>query len=93
MYSDSYHCILITRYYIYVSNLPIIYDRLQPSTHILKLRGEEVGKDKERKREGHGTKMVAALWQEISANNTSSKYTGCYIRSWHSHSNISDKCF
>jgi hypothetical protein len=69
---------------------------LQSSFRILKLGGGGGGwgsAERWKEKEGHGMKIVAALWQEISVNNTSPKYIcRCKIRSRHGRSNISDKC-
>ena len=38
--------------------------------------------------------LVPVLWYEMSVKNTSPKYiSNCDIWSWHSHGNVSDKCF
>jgi hypothetical protein len=52
----------------------------QSSSRILKLAGRGSGEIR-KERDRRGTKIVAALWQEISANNTSPKYIGrCNLR-------------
>jgi hypothetical protein len=66
---------------------------VQSSARILKLAGCGSG-ERRKEREGHGMNLVAALWREVSVNNTSPKDIGRYnIRSRHSHYNVRDKCF
>jgi hypothetical protein len=76
-----------------VKKFPIYLNRTGLTSRILKLAGWESG-ERRKEREGHGMKMAAALWQEISVNNTSPKYIGrCNIRRRHSDRNVSDTCF